>query len=129
MKVTGTIRPIRDNVLVVDMKFEEQRTKSGIIIPNDDGKSEGIRPRWGKVWAIGPDQKDVKVGEWVLVEHGRWTRGHTLETEDGSELVFRMVETKSILMTADEPPQDIGFGIASTTHGNSFDFSKPMFDA
>ena len=129
MKVKGTIRPIRDNVLVVDMKFDEQKTAGGIIIPNDDGKSEGIKPRWGKVWAVGPDQKDVKVGEWVLVEHGRQTRGHTLETEDGKELVFRMVETKSIMMSADQPPQDIMFGIPCVSPGASFDFSKPMFDA
>ena len=128
MKIKGTIRPIRDNVLVVDMKFDEQRTAGGIIIPNDDGKTEGIKPRWGKVWAVGPEQKDVAVGDWVLVEHGRWTRGHTLETENGDELIFRMVETKSIMMTADEPPSDVSFGLESIQTGTSYDFTKPMFD-
>ena len=126
--VKGTIRPIRDHILVVDMAFEEQITKGGIYIPSDNGKSEGVKPRWGRVWAIGNEQKDVKVGEWVLVEHGRWTRGHTYETETGEQLTFRMVEPKAIMMSADEPPKGVTFGIASVGHGDSFDFTKPMFE-
>ena len=77
-KVTGKLKPIRDNVLVTDMDFGEQVTASGIYIPSDDGKSEGVKSRWGRVWAIGPEQQDVKVGEWILIEHGRWTSGITV---------------------------------------------------
>ena len=51
--VKGKIVPIRDGVIISDMNFDEQKTASGIIIKSDDGKSEGVRPRWGKVWAIG----------------------------------------------------------------------------
>lgn len=119
--VKGKIIPIKDGVLVSDMNFEEQKTASGIIIKSDDGKSEGIRPRWGKVWAIGPDQTDVKVGEWILIEHGRWTRGITVEDQDGNEIVIRRVETKSILLSADDKPSDIGFGThSSTEQGQTF---------
>jgi len=127
--IKGTIKPIRDHVLITDMSFEEQRTASGIIIQSDDGKSEGIKPRWGRVWAIGPEQTDIKVGEWILVEHGRWTRGIDIEEEDGTVTTVRRVEVKSILMSADHKPSDIQFGLASPTNGSSFDFSKPMFDA
>ena len=74
-KVTGKLIPIRDNILITDMEFGEEKTKGGIIIQSLDGKSEGIKHRWGRVWAIGPEQKDVKVGEWILLEHGRWTTG------------------------------------------------------
>ena len=49
MKVKGTIRAIRDHVIVTDMKFEERISQGGIIIPNDDMKNSGIRPRWGRV--------------------------------------------------------------------------------
>lgn len=105
--VKGTIRPIRDHVLVADMDFEEVITSSGIFIPSQNGKVEGIKPRWARVWAIGPEQKDVKVGEWIYVEHGRWTRGVTIEDDNGKKVVLRRVENKSILLQADEPPNDV----------------------
>ena len=60
--VKGKITPLRDKVMITDMYFGSQTTKSGIFIASDDGKSEGVRPRWGKVWAIGNEQTDVKVG-------------------------------------------------------------------
>lgn len=105
--VKGTVRPIRDHVLVTDMEFEEIVTQSGIFIPSQNGKVEGIKPRWARVWAIGPEQKDVKVGEWVYIEHGRWTRGVTVEDEQGNHIVLRRVENKAILLQADEPPKDV----------------------
>ena len=72
--IQGTLVPLRDKVFVTDMNFDEQITKSGILIQSDNGKGQGIKPRWGRVWAVGEDQKDVKVGEWILMEHARWTR-------------------------------------------------------
>ena len=129
--VQGKLIPIRDNVLIPDMNFEEQKTSSGIIIRSDDGKSEGVKPRWGKVWAIGKDQKDVRVGEWILIEHGRWTRGHTVRGEDGSEFTIRRVDTKAILVSADEPPTDFYTGGHVTPrHGSTHspeDFLRPQY--
>jgi len=103
--VKGRIVPLRDNILVSDMDFEETKTTSGIIIQSDDGKVNGIKPRWAKVWAIGPEQKDVSVGEWIYIEHGRWTRGIRVETEDG-EIVVRMVDRDSVLLQAEDKPND-----------------------
>lgn len=108
--VKGTIRPLRDNILIVDMDFSEQKTAFGIIITSDDGKGHGVKPRWGRVWAVGPEQKDVQVGEWVYVEHGRWTRGITVEDDD-QEIVIRMVEPKAIMLRSDEKPQDVYLGV------------------
>jgi co-chaperonin GroES (HSP10) len=105
-KVVGKIVPLRDNVLVSDMEFGSETTKSGIIVTSDNGKTQGIHPRWGKVWAVGPEQTDIKVGEWVCVEHGRWTRTVEVKTDDGV-IELRMVDTNAILMTADEKPQDV----------------------
>jgi co-chaperonin GroES (HSP10) len=107
MKVQGTIKPLRDSVFVTEMEFGEQKTKSGIYIPTDNGKTQGIHPRWGRVWAIGNDQKDVSVGEWILVEHGRWTRTVEVETETGEVIEVRMVDSDAIMMSADERPNDI----------------------
>jgi co-chaperonin GroES (HSP10) len=104
--VKGKLKPLRDNVLVTEMSFEEQTTASGIIIQSDDGKTRGVKPRWCKVWAVGPEQIDVKVGEWIYVEHGRWTRGVKVE-EDGNEIIIRRVDTAAIMLQAEEPPNDI----------------------
>jgi co-chaperonin GroES (HSP10) len=129
--VQGKLIPIRDNVLITDMNFEEQKTSGGIIIRSDDGKSEGVKPRWGKVWAIGKDQKDVQVGEWILIEHGRWTRGVTVRGDDGNEFVIRRVDTKAILLSTDEQPNDFYSGAHSTpSHGSTHspeDFMRPHY--
>jgi co-chaperonin GroES (HSP10) len=58
--VKGKLIPVRDNVLISDMDFGEQKTKGGIVILSDDGKSEGVKSRWGKVWAIGAEQKEIQ---------------------------------------------------------------------
>jgi co-chaperonin GroES (HSP10) len=105
-KISGTFRPLHDKVFVTDMEFGEEVTKSGIVLKSDNGKSEGVRPRWARVWAIGPEQQDVKVGEWILIEHGRWTRTVEFEQADGSILEVRMVDSDAIMLSADEPPAD-----------------------
>ena len=109
--VKGTLRPLRDGVLLCDMEFGEEVTKSGIVLKSDDGKSEGIKPRWGRVWAIGPEQQDVKVGDWVLMEHGRWSRTHKYETDDGTILKIQKADTNAMMMVSDKKPSDIQHGI------------------
>ena len=130
-KVKGKIIPIRDNVLVTDMNFDARVSKGGIVLPSDDGKSEGIRHRWARVWAVGPEQKDVKVDDWILLEHGRWTRGVTLELENGSEIIIRRADIKAILMVTDENPGDNTFGSHSKVEHATIDpgtFSRPSFE-
>lgn len=104
--VKGKLRPLKDNVLVTDMSFEEQTTASGIVIQSDDGKTHGVKARWARVWAIGPEQEDVSVGDWICVEHGRWTRGVKVE-EAGKEIVIRRVDINAIMLKADEKPNDV----------------------
>ena len=65
----GKITPLNNHVIVTDMNFGQRKLSSGIIMLGDDGKTDGIRPRWCKVYAIGPNQADVAVGDWILVEH------------------------------------------------------------
>jgi co-chaperonin GroES (HSP10) len=105
------IRPLNDVVIVGEMTFTERFTNTGIMLLNDNGKTAGIRPRWGQVYAVGPDQKDVQVGEWVCIAHGRWTRGIDIEDETGKH-TLRRVDPKDILMSADEQPDDLTFSDA-----------------
>jgi co-chaperonin GroES (HSP10) len=106
MKIKGTVVPLRDKVFVSDMNFGDQKTNSGLIIRSTDGKSSGIVPRWGRVWSVGSTQTDVKVGEWILIEHGRWTRTVEVENDDGSILKVRMIDNDAIMLVSDHQPQE-----------------------
>lgn len=99
------IRPLMDHIIVSEMAFDQRITNGGIILLNDDMKSSGIRPRWAKVYATGPEQKDVQIGQYILISHGRWTRGIKIEDEDG-EKTIRRVDPNDILMVSDEPVND-----------------------
>jgi co-chaperonin GroES (HSP10) len=101
--VKGKIKPIRNNVFVTDMDFGQMTTSGGIIIQSDDGKSHGVKPRWGKVYSVGPEQEDVRVGQWILVEHGRWTRKIILDDGEGVKNIHR-VDPECILVVSDDAP-------------------------
>ena len=98
-----TLRAISDHVLVSDMEFGEVTTAAGIVLKSDDGQSRGIKPRWGKVFAVGPEQKDVKVGQWVLMEHGRWTRKIEIYTDEGVKAIHR-ADVEGMMLVSDTPP-------------------------
>jgi co-chaperonin GroES (HSP10) len=109
------IQPTKNNVLVKDMEFGERMTLGGIIIIDDDKKGQGIRPRWAQVVAVGPKQEDVVPGEYILVAHGRWSRGIDMTDEDGETTTVRLIDPKDMLMCSDEPPkEDLTFGINPT---------------
>jgi co-chaperonin GroES (HSP10) len=109
-KVKGTLKPIHNRVIVSDMHFGEQKTKNGLILRDDNGTSRGIYPRWGKVHAKGPENNDdYEVGDWILIEHGRWTRG--IDVDDGNNTTnLRMVEAESIIGFSKEKPDDVMIG-------------------
>jgi co-chaperonin GroES (HSP10) len=97
------LRPLGDTVLVSDMVFDQRLTTGGILLLNDNGKTTGIRPRWGRVYEVGPAQDSVTPGQWVLVAHGRWTRGLEIEDDDGVKTI-RKIDPADILMVSDEYP-------------------------
>jgi co-chaperonin GroES (HSP10) len=101
-----SLRPLKDTVLVTDMVFKERKLNSGLILLNDNGTTAGIRPRWGRIYAVGPDQKDYSVGDWICVAHGRWTRGVDIEDAEGNTVTIRKVDPKDILLISDEQPSD-----------------------
>ena len=102
--VDNDITPLKKRVLVSDMHFGETKTKGGIILVDDDGSQSGIHPRWAKVYAIGNKQDDVKVGEWILVSHGRWSRAFKVK-KDGVELEVRMIDENDILLVSETEPE------------------------
>ena len=104
-KISGDLTPIGDHTLVVNMEKGDKLTRGGIIVLDDNGKDRGIRPRWCQVWKVGPTQSDVKPGEWILVEHGRWTYGFEADTEEGTLYVQR-VDNSGIMLVTDDCPLD-----------------------
>ncbi len=102
--VDHDITPLKKRVLVSDMHFGETRSAGGIILVDDDGSQAGIHPRWAKVYAIGKEQEDVKIGQWILVSHGRWSRALKVK-KDNIELEVRMIDENDILLLSDEEPE------------------------
>jgi co-chaperonin GroES (HSP10) len=99
------LKAIKKDIIVTDMEFAERITHTGLILPSDNGTSLGIRPRWGQVYAIGHQQQDVTVGQWVCIAHGRWTRGLDIEDESGKKTI-RKIDPTDILLVSDVRPQD-----------------------
>ena len=108
---------IKDHILVSEMAFKERKLSSGIVLLNDDGKTSGIRPRWAKVYAVGPEQTEIQVGQWIFVEHGRWSRGIEVEVND-EQLTLRRVDPKSIIFVSDEEPNEDDT-ISSSVHAEA----------
>jgi co-chaperonin GroES (HSP10) len=103
----GKLSAIGDKILVSHMDFGEQKTAGGLIISSDNGKTRGIYPRWAKVYDVGPSNKDgIMIGDWILIEHGRWTRSILITDDNGQDLEVRMVENESILLVSDEKPNE-----------------------
>jgi co-chaperonin GroES (HSP10) len=112
------VRPLSKDILVIDMDMGEMKTAGGLIIQSDNGKAHGVKPRWAKVYKVGSEvDLDVKEGQWVLIEHGRWTRKITIDDGDGVK-EFQKVETKSIMLVSDEKPNDFYIG-QEFGHGSS----------
>lgn len=109
IKITS-LTPIDKHVLVTEMRFNERYTAGGIFIPSDDGQVQGIYPRWAKVYAVGPNQTDVEAGQYVLVSHGRWTRGVNIIDGNNEEHTIRRVDPADILLVSDEPQIDETMG-------------------
>ena len=93
-----------------------------------DGKAHGVKPRWAQVYKKGDKvDLDVEVGQWILIEHGRWTRKIKIDDGEGVK-EFQKVEVDSIIAVANERPNDfyIGqeFGHGSTATIRPEDFIR-----
>ncbi len=106
------LRPIDKTILIHNLEKGGRKLASGIILLNDDGKQHGVRPRWAQVYETGPNEDHIKKDQWILIEHGRWSRGITV-TDD---LTVYKADNESILAVSDEEPNN-EFVAESTDHG------------
>jgi co-chaperonin GroES (HSP10) len=104
------VRAMPKDILVINMDMGEMKTASGIVITSDDGKAHGVKPRWAQVYKVGRQcDVDVKVGQWVLIEHGRWTRKIKINDGDGVK-EFQKIETSAVMLVSDEKPTGFHLG-------------------
>lgn len=100
-------RLMKGKVIVHQLEKGQRVSKGGILIPDDNAKEHGIRPRWAQVYKIADDITDISVGEWVLLEHGRWTFTITIETDDNpKKQVWQIDYPDGILAVSDKPSSD-----------------------
>jgi co-chaperonin GroES (HSP10) len=120
------VRPLSKDLLVINMDMGEQTTAAGIVIASDDGKAHGVKPRWAEVYKVGEQcELNVKPGQWVLIEHGRWTR--KIKIDDGQgEKEFQKVEVKSVMAVADQRPNDFYIG-QEFSNGSSLNINPEDF--
>lgn len=110
------VKAMPGKVLVTNLE-RGSRVVRGIILPDDNGKSEGIRPRWGKVFSIGAGVHDIQEDQWILIENGRWTRMLKVKQEDGTDIQLWGVEyPASVMLVSDEDPDTEIFSEHTTTH-------------
>ena len=103
------LRPIHDKVIVTELEHGERKTKAGIIMLDDSTVEAGeraIRPRWARVYAVGPEQADVKENQWILLEHGRWSLGQDLTLENGEAIRIWLADHAAILAVSEEKPTE-----------------------
>jgi len=84
------VRAIRHSVLGFFVNPPgEGKTKGGIITLDDDGEGVGVKSRFFEIHDVGSDNvvtDDVKKGDFVLVPHGRWSRGFDIDHPEGKKL-------------------------------------------
>ena len=102
----NTITPLQGKVLVHNIEQGEKVTRGGLIITDDDGKERGIRERWAEIYAVGPDVDDLEPGQWILIKHGRWSRGINIEQGELKTTVRQVDYPDAILLVSDTCPLD-----------------------
>jgi co-chaperonin GroES (HSP10) len=100
------IRPLRDKVLgrMLEPIGQDRTTKGGVIVVEKNMEESGIRPRWFEVTHVGPDQVDVAVGQYILMPHGRWSRGVDIEGSRQINGMIFLLDNDSILGISDDNP-------------------------
>lgn len=98
-----TLTPIRDKVIGKSADdYGLKKTAGGLLINEKDGAAGSIRPRWFEVTHVGPENKLVEVGDFVLVAHGRWSRSFTINTDDDTKY-FHLDSDEILIKTNTKP--------------------------
>lgn len=98
------LRPLKNTVLFQFLdetggakgRFAE-RYNGSIVIPVLNS-TQNKSPRWGKAVRVGPDVREIKEGDFILIEPLQWTYNEVFE----GEKIWKTDESKIMLSTDDE---------------------------
>lgn len=88
--------------IMIDKPGVERKTAGGLIINETDGTESAIRPRWFKIYSVGKDIDWIKPEQYVLVDHGRWSRGMEID----KDLTLHLLDNKDCLMESETDPRE-----------------------
>ena len=96
-----TVTALRGKVIarLLEDPNKNRVTKGGIITLADNATEGGVRARWFQTISVGDEVDDIKEGQYILVSHGRWTRGIEV---DGEKIYG--IDVPEILGTSEEMP-------------------------
>ena len=61
----------------------------------------------------------MQPGQYVYVEHGRWTRGVNIVDDNGDEFKIRKIDPEAVLLVSDEVPNDVDDGSTGVKLGTA----------
>jgi len=74
-------------------------SESGFLISSEDG-NQTAAARWGEVVAVGPNVKEVKPNDFILIEPGKWTMAFTFDGNPTGERFWKTDEDR-VIATSD----------------------------
>lgn len=96
------LKPVKNGII---FQFYDDSTSTRFINKTESGiaiaisaKDQSNVDRWGVVTDIGPEVKQVKVGEAILVESGFWTTSFEVNGHK-----YWKTDEDHVILTADEP--------------------------
>jgi co-chaperonin GroES (HSP10) len=98
-----SITPLKKNILfrfIQELSAQrgfENKTEWGFSII--DKKSDMQLGRWGEVIHVGPEVKDIKVGEFIFIEPLQWTNMLTINKKN-----YWMTNIDKVLLVSSEKP-------------------------
>ncbi len=99
------IKALRSKLLATDIERGESTSRGGIVLLDDNATAEGAYARWMQVYSKGTEvTDDIQEGDWIFVEHGRWTRVMRVRMDDNSELELWGIDPDSVLLVSNERP-------------------------
>lgn len=105
--IAKSFTPMKNTVYVTDLDIGTKKSAGGIILMDDNMTERGIRNRWARVYAVGAGVDDLTPGEWVLVQHGRWTNGVDFQFPDQEKVtLWRIDYPEAVILVTDEDPRD-----------------------
>lgn len=75
INISDHIECLPDTLYVEKIEYGEKTLKNGFIIPTEtmDYLGNFVRPRWAKILYKADNIKNVNVGDYILLSHGRWS--------------------------------------------------------